>query len=285
MNFLFQKQLQPTNNILTLSTCWYNLKSKFDNKNYVNWIQNLLSIVRTFNLVIYTDSNSIKQITHLRELTNPNIKIVVKPFENFYTYKYKKHWIKNHYNSKLQLHSHIDWRLNMLWNEKVFFVNETIKNKYFDTLYHGWCDIGYFRNRHNDLHTRQLLYWPNNTKLNNPLNNYIHYGCVQTNKTIYKRQQNEIKMHYSHKLTTQPMHQIEDSCFAGGFFFLRRDLINSYVNIYDEKIRYYFENHYIIKDDQTIINDIIFTNPQLFYTHIENNPNYDNWFMFQRLLC
>ena len=48
MNFLFKPQLkseESTNNILTLSTCWYSLKSKFDNKTYLNWIKNLLSIV------------------------------------------------------------------------------------------------------------------------------------------------------------------------------------------------------------------------------------------------
>ena len=89
-----EKQLHSTNNILTLSTCWYNLKSKFDNKTYLNWIKNLLSIVYRFNLVIYTDTDSINQIIHLRELNNINIKIIIKPFENFYTYKYKKYWIK-----------------------------------------------------------------------------------------------------------------------------------------------------------------------------------------------
>ena len=289
MNFLFKNQFkseESTNNIITLSTCWYNLKSKFDNKTYLNWIKNLLSIVNKFNLVIYTDADSIKQIINLRELSNKKIKIIIKPFEEFHTYRYKKYWIENHQKSNLKLHIHTDWKLNMLWNEKVFLVNETIKNRYFDTLYYGWCDIGYFRNRPNDLNTRYLSNWPNNPKLlSNALNNdYIHYGCVQNNGTIYKKQQNEIKIHYSDKLASQPTDQIEDICFAGGFFILRRELIDIYVKIYDEKIMYYFTNNYIIKDDQTIIIDVIFTNPNLFYTHTEDDPKFDNWFMFQRLL-
>ena len=289
MNFLFKNQFkseESTNNIITLSTCWYNLKSKFDNKTYLNWIKNLLSMVNKFNLVIYTDADSIKQIINLRELSNKKIKIIIKPFEEFHTYRYKKYWIENHQKSNLKLHIHTDWKLNMLWNEKVFLVNETIKNRYFDTLYYGWCDIGYFRNRPNDLNTRYLSNWPNNTKLlSNALNNnYIHYGCVQNNGTIYIKQQNEIKSHYSDKLASQPTDQIEDICFAGGFFILRRELIDIYVKIYDEKIMYYFTNNYIIKDDQTIIIDVIFTNPNLFYTHTEDDPKFDNWFMFQRLL-
>ena len=289
MNFLFKPQLKSegsTNNIITLSTCWYSLKSKFDNKTYLNWIKNLLSIVNKFNLVIYTDADSIKQIINLRELSNKKIKIIIKPFEEFYTYRYKKYWIENHKKSNLKLHLHTDWILNMLWNEKVFLVNDTIKNRYFDTLYYGWCDIGYFRNRPNDLNTRYLSNWPNNTKLlSNPLNNdYIHYGCVQNNGTIYIKQQNEIKSHYSDKLASQPTDKIEEICFAGGFFILRRELIDIYVRLYDEKIKYYFMNNYIIKDDQTIIIDVIFTNPNLFYTHTEDDPKFDNWFMFQRLL-
>ena len=289
MNFLFKPQLkseESTNNILTLSTCWYSLKSKFDNKTYLNWIKNLLSIVNKFNLVIYTDSVSIKQIINLRELSNKKIKIIIKPFEEFYTYRYKNYWIENHKKSNLKLHLHTDWRLNMLWNEKVFLVNDTIKNKYFETLYYGWCDIGYFRNRPNDLNTKYLLNWPNNKKLlnNHLINDYIHYGCVQKNGQIYIKQQNKIKSHYSDKLASQPTDKIEEICFAGGFFILTRDLIDIYVRLYDEKIKYYFMNNYIIKDDQTIIIDVIFTNPNLFYTHTEDDQKFDNWFMFQRLL-
>jgi hypothetical protein len=41
----------------------------------------------------------------------------------------------------------------MLWSEKISFVKETMDNQYFNTEYYGWCDIGYFRNRSNDLHT------------------------------------------------------------------------------------------------------------------------------------
>jgi hypothetical protein len=52
------------------------------------------------------------------------------------------------------------WELNMLWSEKIAFVQETIRNHYFDTEYYGWCDIGYFRNRQADTHTSNLMSWP-----------------------------------------------------------------------------------------------------------------------------
>jgi len=290
MYFLFNsnktKTEKPTRIYLTLSTCWYILKSKFDNITYLQWIKNILSMINNFNLVIYTDDNSLKQLISLIDLSNKKIKIIIKPFEHFYTYKYKNFWITNHQKSNLNFHINTDWTLNMLWNEKVFFVNETIKNKYFDTLYYGWCDIGYFRNRNNDLHTRYLLKWPNNKKLlnNNFDDSYIHYGCVQNNTITYIKLSTNIKKHYTNKLTSQPSIQLEDICFAGGFFILQQKLIDIYIKLYDEKLMYYFMNNFIIKDDQMIIMDIIFTNPNIFYIHTEDNQTFDNWFMFQRLL-
>ena len=289
MNIICNIKQQITSSdkcLLTLSTCWYNLKSKFTSEVYINWIKNLLSIVNNFNLVIYTDVKSFTQIKNILDLTNINIKIIIKPMEEFYTYKYKDNWIINHKLSNLRLHSYIDWKLNMLWNEKVLLVNETIKNKYFDSMYYGWCDIGYFRNRMNDLNIKYLLKWPNNVKLLNDTFNVhcIHYGCVQSNVKTISKLSNEIKMHYYNKLTNQPSIHFEDVCFAGGFFILHPRLIDEYVRLYIEKLEYYFTNNFIIKDDQTIIMDIIFTNQNLFHIHTENNPLFDNWFMFQRLL-
>jgi hypothetical protein len=284
MSFLLNKN-KDENKIITLSTCWYILKSKFNVKTYLSWITNLLSIVDNFNLVIYTDVNSLKLFVHLIDFSNQKIKIIISPIEEFYTYRYKDFWIKNHEKSNLKLHSHVDWELNMLWNEKVFFVNETIKKRYFNTLYYGWCDIGYFRNRLNDLHSNYLKNWPNNQKLlDGFFNEKIHYACVQDDKSIYLNLQNDIITHYSNKLESQPTIQLEEICFAGGFFILKKDLIDTYIKLYDEKLIYYSTNNFIIKDDQTIIMDIIFTNPNLFGIHTEDTNKFDNWFMFQRLL-
>ena len=291
MNFSFNthsiiKKDEPNSCLITFSTCWYILKSKFDTKIYLNWIRNLLLIVNNFNLVIYTDRESFKQLENILDMSNKKIKIIIKPFEDFYTYRYKDYWIKNHEKSNLNLHSYTDWKLNMLWNEKVFFVNQTILHKYFDTIYYGWCDIGYFRNRVNDLNTLYLSRWPNTNKLiTSPFNkDRIHVGCVQNNKQKIVEMSNDIRNHYINKLTSQPYIQIEENCFAGGFFILKHSLINIYVKLYDDKLMYYFISNFIIKDDQTIIMDIIFNNSDLFYVHTEYDIKFDNWFMFQRLL-
>ena len=147
--------------IITFSSCFYIIKSKFKPEVYVEWMNHFISIVDNFNLVIYTDENSVQYID-TRE--NPKIKVIIKPMDQFYNYRYKDDWIKNHQINH-SLNDVTEWKLNMLWSEKVWFVNETVANKYFDTEYYGWCDIGYFRDRQNDLSTKYLSNWPNNAKI------------------------------------------------------------------------------------------------------------------------
>jgi len=273
-----------TSPLITFCTCWYNVKSKFDNKLYRQWIKNFLSIINNFNVVLYTNKESLRQIFTLIDPTNKRIKIIIKPFEEFYMYKYEKQWIKNHEESGLDLHSKTDWKLNMIWNEKVFFVKEAIQNGYFDTPFYGWCDIGYFRGRQKDLPINQLFGWPNTNKLINMLKDgKIHYGCVQNNKNEYAKVLVDIKNHYKFDWCVQPTNKYETIMFAGGFFACNKNAIENYAIIYDGKIQYYLDNSFTVKDDQTILTDIIVTNPMLFSIHLEQNK-YDNWFMFQRLL-
>ena len=278
---------------LTLSTCYYNIKSKFPSSKYLMWANNLLSLVNknNFNLVIYTDREGFDCLKTLF-INNPKIsnkigvkiKFIIKPLEDFVGYKYKDEWLKNHEKSGLDLHQHVDWTLNMLWCEKVHFVNETVKNKYFVTPFYGWCDIGYFRNRSNDTNTNVLLNWPNPLKLL-LLSKGIHYACVENNQNIYRSLLVDIQNHYENKDNNlSPTNKISQKCFAGGFFIIRPRLIQAYSMIFDSKLRYYFDNKFVVKDDQTILLDCIFTNPKLFYLHWEQEKEYDNWFLFQRLL-
>jgi hypothetical protein len=270
--------------LLTLSTCYYNIKSKFPPTKYLAWANNLLSIVNNFNLVIYTDRKSFVLFKKLF-IINPTItkkigvkiKIIIKPLEDFFGYKYKDNWIKNHSSSGLDLHQNVDWMLNMLWCEKVHFVNETAKNRYFVTPVYGWCDIGYFRNRKDDTNTNNLLGWPDPLKLLT-LTKGIHYACVENNTNIYSSLINEIQIKSLSK------DKLLQKCVAGGFFIIRPELTQVYSNIFDTTLRHYFDNEFVVKDDQTILLDCIANNPRLFRLHWEQDAYYDNWFMFQRVL-
>ncbi len=231
-----------------------------------------ISIVNHFNLVIYTNEESRPYIN----ATHPNIKIVIKSLSSFYNYKYKDFWIKNHEKNVL-LKDRVCWQVNMLWSEKISFVKDTIENNYFDTEWYGWCDIGYFRNRYNDLHTTQLKQW---SKYINLDEDKIHYACVNNdNLTLFIK---NIQDRNEYDLPKIPIH-VNQNTIAGGFFILHKQNIDWWFKKYDETLTSYFNHNYLVKDDQIIIADCVFNNLSKFKIHKENNQ-YDNWFMFQRLL-
>ena len=272
---------------ITFSTCWYVLKAKFDKTIYETWILCLIKTIKKCNFVIYTDTNGKKDIlnlleTHSIQLPN-NFLIVLKPLDKFKTYKYKDKWISNHEKNVL-LNRHIDWKLNMLWSEKVHFVNETCEKKYFDTELYGWCDIGYFRNRYNkDTPLSLLTNWPNTEKLNKINKNKIYYACINNNNQYI---QSLFRLVANKNINGLPINPIPENqlSIAGGFFIVHEEKVLWWKNTYDEKLSLYFKYNYLIKDDQIIIADCIFSNLKNFQLCKENNINYDNWFLFQRFL-
>jgi hypothetical protein len=246
-------------------------------------MNHFISIVNNFYLVIYTDEISIKYI-YARE--NPKIKIVLKPLEDFYNYKYKSYWIENHknnlfFNEKSSFNA--DWQLNMLWSEKVWFVNETANNKYFDTEFYGWCDIGYFRNRPTDLDTKYLSRWPNRSKIMSLDKTLIYYGCVNNNDDHVNYLYKLINKKTQKGLPAEPIPP-QQNTVAGGFFIIHKDKVDWWSITYNLKLKLYLMNRYLVKDDQTILLDCIFSQRKHFSLSREKNINYDNWFMFQRLL-
>jgi len=264
---------------ITFSSCFYIIKSKFDPSVYVSWMNNLISIVNHFNLVIYTDENGVK---YINTKGNPKIRVIVKPLEQFHNYKYKEFWIKNHHKNAL-LNGNTSWELNMLWSEKIWFVKETIERQYFETDFYGWTDIGYFRNRRDDIHTSKLLNWCNNHSVIQNNSNKICYACINNDDNY---------VNYLYKLVNNknsaglPIKEIpsDQQSISGGFFFLHKDKIDWFTNTYDTKLQLYFNHNYLVKDDQIILADCVFSNPEKFTLFREKLINLDNWFMFQRVL-
>jgi hypothetical protein len=264
---------------ITFSSCFYVIKSKFEANIYIEWMNNFISIVNNFYLVIYTDQNSFK---YINTKNNPKIKIIIKPLESFYNYKYKDYWIKNHENNYL-LNDKSCWELNMLWSEKIQFVKETSENKYFDTEFYGWCDIGYFRNRPCDSHTNSLSNWGNNQTILNQHTDKICYACITNYDNYLTYLYNIVNNRNEKGLPAQPIPPNQNSV-AGGFFILHKKNIDWWATTYDNKLKLYFENNYLVKDDQIILVDCIFSNFNRFSLFSENINNIDNWFMFQRIL-
>jgi len=266
---------------ITFSSCFYIIKSKFDSSLYIQWMTNFVSFVNHFNLVIYTDDNSSKYIPESAGLNN-RIKIVIKPLDQFYNYKYKDYWVENHQKNVL-LNEKSCWELNMLWSEKIWFVKDSIEKKYFETEFYGWCDIGYFRNRPWDTHTNNLKNWCNSDKINTLDKSKVYYAIVNNNEDF---------VNYLHKLVNNknsnglPVQEIPSDQFsvAGGFFLLHKNKIDWWSTTYETKLELYFKHKYLVKDDQIILIDCILSDINSFLLFREKTPGLDNWFMFQRIL-
>ena len=265
---------------ITFSSCFYIIKSKFDPSIYIQWMNNFISIVNNFNLVIYTDENSRK---YIETNGNPRITVVIKHIEQFYNYKYKDFWIANH-RKNLLLNDKSCWELNMLWSEKVWFVKDTIERKLYETEFYGWCDIGYFRNRPEDTHTSKLTNWPNSDKVNRLNPDKIYYAGINNDNGY---------MNYLHKIVNNknalglPAQQIpvRQKSIAGGFFICHKDKLSWWVDTYNNRLELYFKNDYLVKDDQIIVVDCVLSHVEQFALFRERRPMLDNWFMFQRILA
>ena len=277
---------QQSNIKLTLASAFYIVNSKFSPQKYEKWFSNLLPNVKNFNLVIFCNDRS-KILLEKYTKNNKNIKLIILNIENFYNYKYKNAWIKNHKNNSLlneKSKHNTCWELNMLWSEKISFVKNIVENKYFtETEWYGWCDICYFRcETRGDISPNQINIWPNNNKILKLEKEKIYYALVNRDmgylKSLFKHI--NIKNNLGLPKIQIPPNQVS---IAGGFFLIHKLNINLWHKMYDTKLNLYFKHNYLVKDDQIIIINNIAENKKKFKLindKIGNNP----WFVFQRYL-
>lgn len=278
--------------MITFASAFYILKSKFSKNKYEKWFSNFLTNVKNFNLVVFCDIES-KKLLEKYTNNNDNIKLVILNIENFYNYKYKDFWIKNHEKNtllncnskKAGMSSHdTTWKLNMLWSEKISFVKNIVENNYFpETDWYGWCDIGYFRGEsRGDIPPNMIQKWPNKNKINILKKDKIYYALVRNDPLYLKKLYFIINNKNDLGLPNTPIPPDQWS-IAGGFFLLSKEKINVWHKTYDDKLHLYFKNNYLVKDDQIIIIDNIMSNVNDFEL-VRENKGTDPWFVFQRFL-
>jgi hypothetical protein len=262
---------------ITLSTCFYRFRSKFDPATYTAWAANLFALVQDFALVVYTDEasmNSLPPVPH-----GARIRVVILPLERFHNYRYRDYWIANHGRNRL-LNDRTCWELGMLWAEKTSFVLKTALADPFGTELFGWCDIGYFRGTSRDTPIHRLVgRWPSDAVLERLERDRVHYARVHHDPVVDRcvLQKNE----HGLPAVLIPDDQVS---FAGGFFLAHRDMVAWWRDTFDARLRLYFVHGRLVKDDQIIIADCILSRPERFRVWTEDVPHLDNWFMFQRKL-
>ena len=267
--------------MITFISAFYILKSKFSKEKYEKWFSNFLSNVKKFNLVIFCDQKS-KPLLEKYTKNNDKIKLVLLEIEKFYNYKFKTDWIKNHHKNKLAEYE--DWQLNMLWSEKISFVKNAYINKYFpETEWYGWCDIGYFRGEEvGDISQQQIKNWPNYDRINSLNKDKIYYALVRFEPNYLQSLYNIINDKNEIGLPRNSIPEDQWS-IAGGFFLIYKNNIDYWFKTFDNRLQLYFKHNYLVKDDQILIVDLIFSNKNKFELIKEINRA-NPWFVFQRFL-
>ena len=235
------------------------------------WMDNLLTNTDNYNVVLFTNMETYDEV---KKYECDSVHIIMKEFEEFHCAKYD--WINNHKKNDTLNHKsryNTDYRLNMVWNEKVTFVHDVYTRQIFNAEYYCWCDIGYFRNERFPLHL-----WPKQRKLSSIMKNRIYYCQV-----ISQQKLNEMFRYYYSKDSIIKTELLPNQVsIAGGFFLTHKDNIEWWFEEYYKILDIYYANNWLVKDDQMII----------FTAFINNIKNFsliksrigDPWFAFRDFL-
>jgi len=128
-----------------------------------------------------------------------------------------------------------------------------------------------------------LTDWPDSKKIAGLDKTRIYYACVNNNDDFINELISCVNSKNSNGLPTVPIYPLQVS-IAGGFFITHNSNLQWWHDTFYSKLFLYFDNNYLVKDDQMIIADCVFSNQSRFELIRENSSEYDNWFLFQRYL-
>jgi hypothetical protein len=219
------------NTNLTCVSCFYQVKNKHDTK-YNTWFEKTLSVNCPY--IFFSDSSGIHFIKQFRK-DLPTFYVITE-LEDFYTYQYKDS-IKTH-----PVHCP-SAELNMIWNEKLFFVQKASKMNPFHSEFFQWIDAGICTYRN---HAPPRTEYPDKNKLLTlPKNKFIYSSSEKYNENLVN-----FDNYYHH--------------IAGTSYILHILLIDEFIDIY----KVYLEklmNKYNLYTDQIILTHIFKDYPDLFF--------------------
>ena len=281
---------------ITFSSCLYRMKNRHGYEKHMNWFRDFIQIVNRFYLVIYTGETEYdaicNEIRKLGDDARGKIKVIRKPFSEFHNYKNERFWMDNNARPECKLAKIADWRLNMLWCEKTHFVRETIENRYFDTEYYGWCDVGYFRDTLSSAYRERIReHWPNPNIINRLYKDKVYYGCNISPENLYKGYTYNAQ-HFQNTAKRDVYHP-SAHILSGGFYITGREKALWWCCRFQEILEHYITNNEVIQDDQHIIAHCVFTtnrgstpgtNPDFCIIKINETNEDALWFLFRDFL-
>ena len=138
-----------------------------------------------------------------------------------------------------------------------------------------------------------LVNWPDTNKINEFDKNKIVYACINNNDNYMNNIIEIINNKNQYNLPVIPIPPFQNS-IAGGFFIIYKEKINWWFNLFNITLERYFKNNYLVKDDQIILADCIFSNldnfildnPQIkLWTHGHTHEDFDYRIGSTRVVC
>jgi len=261
------------NDLSTIVTCYYNIKSKFPSSQYIEWMDKFLSLQR--NMIIFTDeqSESIIKNIRIKYKLGARTHIIIKKLEDWETYKYYDYW-KYCHSIDIEKSYHTP-ELYMLWNEKTYFVKQSIETNPFKSYWFFWTDIGCIRNNYM---LNFVKNYPNPYKIID----------LPTDKivliTINSFTQNDYKL--DNNIPIIFMNQNENTCcksinrIQGGFFGGHINSWQMWINLYDEYLNKFINNKIFAGKDQYVMSSIYINNIDKINLINAKNTYGDPWFYF-----
>lgn len=128
----------------TIVTAYFDIPSKHRKAEYLNWMQNILSLKDA--MVIFTTIDMVPTVKNLR--FNASDKTVVVPMDINSIFaaklKHQSFW-ENQLAMDPEKKLHKSYQLFWIWLSKSWFVTETIQKNPFNSEIFVWMDIGSFR--------------------------------------------------------------------------------------------------------------------------------------------
>ncbi|OWA52566.1 hypothetical protein BV898_17017 [Hypsibius exemplaris] len=235
---------------VTVVTAYYNIPSKRSNDSYQEWMSNFLGTIPC-HLYIYTDAASQSNIRRLRWRFLNRTRIVIKSFSDLEMSKRGGLWEAQR---KLDTETNHTKELYIIWNEKLHFVADAIRENIFKSNYFMWTDIGSFRN---PLFLRRLISFPNGKRMRLLLGKDKVFLLQPQNATATDM----LPVSEGELPGVQIAKQIP---IAGGAFAGHRDALLHYKDLYYGTMDRLIEEKRFVGKDQNTISAVAAMHPKMF---------------------
>lgn len=234
---------------ITIVTTLYQLptnRHKFEE--YLVWIENLLSLNKS--IVFYIQKNLSNAIKSKRPKIYENKTIwIEKEFSDLYFYKYKKEFEETYKIDNLKYKHNV--QLFIIWNEKLKFLENAIKENYFKSKYFLWIDAGYFKEKNM---SKYIHNWPSIKKCNQDprviMNEIRKLGKDEFSKLMAFNNETHRKFQ-------------NDFNIAGNAFGGRIDFLLKFIKYYYETFNLFMNKGQFIGSDQNLYSIISYLHPKI----------------------